>query len=82
MIHALGLIGAVAMPLWNILLIIKIQQRQSSKDISLAWALGVFTCILLMLPAGLTSADRVFQVFAVLNVLFFGAVVVQVVRYR
>lgn len=74
--------AAVALPFFNIPLIIKIHQRKSSKDISLVWALGVFACLAVMLPAGLRSADPVFRVFAVVNVGFFTAVVVQVLRYR
>ena len=82
MIRALGLAAAVVMPLWNIPLIIKIQQRRSSKDISLPWAVGVFVCIVLMLPSAVVSPDRIFQLFAFVNTVFFGAVVIQVVRYR
>ena len=80
--QALGLIAAVAMPLWNIPLILRIQRRRSSGDISLAWALGVFGCILLMLPSALASPDVVFRAFGIVNTVLFGAVVVQVLRYR
>ena len=82
MVRLLGLVAAIAMPLWNIPLIVRIGQRKSSKDISVAWALGVFTCILLMLPSALVSPDRIFQVFALVNTILFGAVVVQIMRYR
>ena len=80
--HTLGLIAAVAMPLWNIPLILKIGQRKSSKDISLSWALGVFACILLMLPSALASPDAIFRAFGIANTALFAAVVVQVLRYR
>ncbi len=80
--ETLGLIAAVVMPFWNIPLIIRIGQRKSADDISLTWVLGVFVCILLMLPSGLASPDRVFRTFAILNTFFFGAVAVQVIRYR
>jgi uncharacterized protein with PQ loop repeat len=78
----LGMIAAIAMPLWNIPLIIKIERRKSSKDISAAWAVGVFACILLMLPSGLTSPDPVFRIFTLINTVLFGAVALQVLRYR
>ena len=78
----LGMIAAIAMPLWNIPLIIKIEQRKSSKDISAAWAVGVFACILLMLPSGMTSTDQVFRLFTLVNTVLFGAVALQVLRYR
>ena len=78
----LGLIAAVAMPFWNIPLIITIERRKSSKDISVAWALGVFGCILLMLPAALLSPDPTFKAFGIANAVLFGAVVAQILRYR
>ena len=80
--QTVGLIAAVAMPFWNIPLIIRISQRKSSKDISLPWALGVLSCIVLMLPSALASPDVIFKAFGVVNSVFFTAVVVQVVRYR
>ena len=82
MIERIGLMAAVVMPLWNIPLIIKIEQRKSSKDMSLAWALGVLVCILLMLPAALHSPDATFRVFGVVNALMFSLVVIQIFRYR
>ena len=82
MIQTLGFLGAVILPLWNIPLIITIQKRRSSRDLSLSWAFGVWGCLVLMLPSGLASPDPVYRVFTVLNVLLFGAVVVQVVRFR
>ena len=82
MIQTLGLIGAMVLPLWNIPLIIHIGRRRSSKDISLAWTVGVFICLLLMLPSALTSADLVFKIFSAVNIVFFTGVVIQVVRYR
>jgi hypothetical protein len=81
MIETLGLVAAILLPLWNIPLIVRIHRRKSSADISLAWALGVEACLLGMLPAGLVSGDPVFRVFAVVNVLFFSAVTIQVVRF-
>lgn len=80
--HTLGLIAAVVMPLWNIPLIIRIARRRSSQDISLSWALGVFACILLMLPSAWRSPDAIFRVFGVVNTVLFAGVVVQVIRYR
>jgi len=81
-IETIGVIAAVVLPLWNIPLIVRIGRRKSSADVSLWWTLGVFTCLLLMLPAGLRSADPVFKIFSIVNIFLFGAVVVQVIRYR
>jgi succinate-acetate transporter protein len=82
MIYWLGYIGAIVLPLWNIPLIIKIQQRRSSQDLSLPWAFGVWGCLVAMLPSGLKSSDSVFRIFAILNLVFFTAVVIQILRFR
>lgn len=76
------MVAAVVLPLFNVPLIVRMERRRSSRDISLPWALGVWGCQLLMLPAGLASPDPVFRLFMVVNILFFSAVVVQVLRYR
>ena len=82
MIETIGMIAAVMLPLWNIPLIVRIGHRRSSKDMSLWWTLGVFACFLLMLPSGLVSADPVFKLFSIVNVMLFAGVVIQVIRYR
>lgn len=82
LIQHIGMVAAVTMPLFNIPLVLNIQRRKSSKDISLLWAAGVFACILLMLPSALISPDSVFRAYSVVNTLFFGAVFVQVLRFR
>mgnify|MGYP001580596495 FL=1 len=82
MIQTIGVAAGVIMPLWNLPLILKIERRKSSKDISLPWALGIFACLVLMLPAALVSPDVVFKSFAIANVASFSLVVVQVLRYR
>jgi hypothetical protein len=80
--ETVGLIAAVVMPLWNIPLILRIERRRSSGDISLLWVLGVWACILMMAPAGVHSPDPAFRAFTWMNLLFFTAVVVQVLRFR
>ncbi len=82
MIEFLGFAAAVALPFWNIPLILTLQKRRSSKDISLSWALGVLACLILMLPSGLRSADPVFRVFCVMNAGMFAIVTAQVLRFR
>ena len=81
-IKLLGLIASIALTFWNIPLILTIRQRRSSRDISVAWAIGVYVCLIGMLPAGLTSSDSVFRAFTIANFLLFSAVVVYVLRYR
>ena len=77
-----GLFSAIMMPLWNIPLIVKIIKRRSSEDISLAWALGVWVCIILMFPSGLRSEDVVWRTFNIINTVLFSAVVIVTVRFR
>ena len=82
MLKQIGLVAAIVLPLWNIPLILKIWQRRSSKDISLAWALGVLTCLSFMLPSGLVSPDPIFRIFITINFILFSTVVIFVLRYR
>ncbi len=81
-VEQIGLVSSIAMPLWNIPLIIKIIKRRSSADISMSWVMGVWVCILLMAPSGFTSADIVWRSFNIVNLILFTAVVITVVRYR
>ena len=82
MIEKIGLLAAVTLPFWNIPLIIRIGRRKSSKDVSLAWAIGVWVCLVGMLPSGVRSPDAIFRIFTVINLAFFTGVLVQVLRYR
>ena len=82
MFEKLGLIAAVILPLWNIPMIVRIIKRKSSEDISLAWALGVWVCFLLMFPNGLCSPDIVWRTFNILNMIFFTVVMLVTVYYR
>lgn len=77
-----GFYAAIALPLWNIPLIVKIIKRKSSRDLSLAWVLGVWVCILLMAPSGFRSVDIVWRTFCIVNTIFFTAVVIVTLRYR
>lgn len=77
-----GLIAGVVLPFFNIPLILKMRKRNSSKDISMAWALGVWTCFFLMVPSALLSSDIVFRVFGIVNFVFFSVVVFHVLKYR
>ena len=82
MIKTIGLIAAVILPLWNIPLIYRMEKRKSSDDISLYWALGVWTCFVAMFPSALVSSDAVYKIFSIMNLLFFTLVMVEVVRFR
>ncbi len=74
--------AAIILPLFNIPLILKIIRRKSSKDLSLCWVLGVWTCIILMAPSGFRSEDIVWRTFNYANVVLFTAVAVVTLKYR
>ncbi|MCK5535095.1 hypothetical protein KAI68_08255 [bacterium] len=82
MIKTIGLVAAIILPLWNIPLIIRIIKRKSSEDISVAWVLGVWFCLLAMFPSGILSTDIVWKAFNIANTLLFSCVVVIVLLYR
>ncbi len=82
MIEKIALIAAIVLPLWNIPLIVRIFRRKSSSDISLSWALGVWTCLVLMAPAGFRSQDLVWRTFNITNLFLFSWVMLFVIYYR
>jgi len=82
MLKTIGLIAAIILPFWNIPLIYRITKRKSSKDMSIAWALGVWVCIVAMLPAAILSPELTWRIFNVVNFILFTAVVVVVLKYR
>lgn len=82
MIKTIGLIAAIVLPLWNIPLVMRIIKRKSSEDISVAWVLGVWFCLLAMFPSGISSTDIVWKAFNIANMLLFSCVVVIVLFYR
>jgi uncharacterized protein with PQ loop repeat len=82
MTKTIALIAALILPLWNIPLIVRIVKRKSSQDISTHWAIGVWSCFLLMAPEGLRSVDLVWKTFNIVNLVVFTAVVVTVLIYK
>lgn len=78
----MGLLGALVLPLFNIPLIVNIVKRKSSDDISMTWALGVYSCLLLMAPSSYSSADFVWRAFNLSNLALFSVVVFVIFKYR
>ena len=70
------------MPFFNIPLIVRIARRRSSEDISLAWVVGVWLCIVGMVPSSLQSTDVVLYAFGVVNVVFFTGVLIVVLCFH
>ena len=77
-----GLVSGVALPFFNIPLILRMIRRKISEDLSATWACGVWGCILLMLPQALRSDDLVFKVYSIINVFLFSCVAYFVFRYK
>jgi hypothetical protein len=82
MLTKIALVASIILPLWNIPLIYRMVKRRSSKDLSLYWAFGVWTCFLLMFPAGIQSEDIVWRTFNIVNIILFTAVVATAVVLR
>lgn len=81
-VRDVGLLASIVLPFFNLPLMFRIIKRRSSKDISISWALGVWICLFLILPTALASTDSVFQIFSILNFVFFSGVVALVLYYR
>lgn len=77
-----AMFASIAMPFFNIPLVIRIWKRRSSEDISLIWAWGVYACMLLMLPYGLQSDDIVLKSFSLANISLFSIVVAITIWFR
>jgi hypothetical protein len=82
LVQWLAMIGAVSMPIFNIPLIVRIWTRKSSEDISLAWVIGVWVCVMAMLPSSTQSSDPVLKVFGIVNAVAFTCVFVVVLKFR
>ena len=81
-IEKVALVAGVVLPFFNVPLIIRLWQRKRAEDLSVAWAVGVWICIVLMTPQALRSTDVAFRAYGVVNVLFFTVVAFQIVWYR
>ncbi len=82
MAEKIALLAAIILPLWNIPLIVRIAKRKSSRDISIYWVAGVWTCFALMAPDGFVSEDLVWRTFNIINFILFTVVLVVVLAYR
>jgi len=82
MTEKIALIASIVLPLWNIPLIVRIIKRKSSRDISMYWVVGVWTCFVLMAPDGFVSEDLVWRTFNIVYFIFFTIVFVVVLAYR
>ena len=82
MIQTLAMLSGILMPFFNIPLMMRIIRRRSSEDISLVWVIGVWFCVIGMLPHSLQSMEPVLLAFGVVNSLFFTAVLFSVLYFH
>lgn len=78
----IGLTVGLILPFFNLAQIWRMFKCKSSHDISIVWCIGVWVCIMLMLPSALISEDTVYRTFSIANVAFFSALVGTAVYYR
>ncbi len=82
LVEQVGMIASIALPLWNIPLMINMVRRKSSADLSWVWLVGVWVCSFLMLPSGIASKEIVLKMFSIVNITLFTGVVVVAFKYR
>ena len=80
--ESIGLWAGVALPLFDIPLIIRIIKRRSSADISLLWIGGLWASSVLMAPSAFVKKDMVAMGFNAMNVVMLTLVLVVAVKYR
>jgi uncharacterized protein with PQ loop repeat len=82
MIQTLGMVSGILMPFFNLPLMLRIIRRRSSQDISLVWVVGVWFCVMGLLPSSLQSPDPILFAFGVVNALLFSGVFLSVVYFH
>lgn len=78
----LGVVAGFILPLFNIPLAWKIYKLKSAKNISFLWAVGVWICVVLILPQVLLSPDWSYKIFGIVNFILFSIVFFLVCRFR
>lgn len=82
MIQTLGMVSGIMMPLFNLPLMLRVIRRRSSQDISLVWVIGVWFCVMGLLPSSLQSLDPILFAFGVVNALLFSGVFFSVLYFH
>jgi hypothetical protein len=82
MLQTIGIVSGILMPLFNLPLMLRIIRRRSSEDISLVWVMGVWICVMGLLPSSLQSPDPILFGFGVVNALLFSGVFFSVLYFH
>ena len=80
--ETVGFWAAVMLPLFDIPLIVHIIKRKSSADISILWAVGLWSSSVLMAPSAFLHGDKVAIGFNIVNVVMLTCVLIAVLVYR
>ncbi len=82
MVQAVGIASGILMPLFNLPLMLRVIRRRSSEDISLVWVVGVWICVMGLLPSSLQSPDPILFAFGVVNAVLFSGVFLSVLYFH
>lgn len=75
----IGFWAGIMLPLFDIPLIMHVVKRKSSADISMVWAVGLWSTSVMLL---IGSKDPLASGFNIVNVLMLSIVVLVVIKYR
>lgn len=78
----IGLWAGIALPLWDIPLIVRIIKRKSAQDISLVWMWGLWASSVLMAPSAFVVGNKIAIAFNIVNVITLTFVLVIVLKYH
>ena len=79
----IGLWAGIALPLWDIPLIVRIIRRKSSADISLIWMWGLWLSSVLMAPSAIMANSNPSAVaFNIVNVIALTVLLIVVIKYH
>jgi uncharacterized protein with PQ loop repeat len=76
------MVSSILMPFFNLPLMLRIIRRRSSQDISLVWVVGVWFCVMGLLPSSLQSPHPILFAFGVVNALLFSGVFLSVLYFH
>jgi uncharacterized protein with PQ loop repeat len=74
--------AAVALPFWDIPLILRIIRRKSAADISLVWMWGIWATSVMMAPSAFMSGEKSAIGFNIVNVVMLTILLIVVIKYQ
>jgi uncharacterized protein with PQ loop repeat len=80
--ETIGFWASIALPLWDIPLMVRVIRRRSSQDISMSWAFGIWATAVMLAPSAFISGDKMAIAFNIANVIMLTGVLIVVFKYR